>query len=136
MLEQKYEVDFHFGKRYISPFKVYLTAAIIHFVADLINRFLKVDHYTTWAVVDDYGKKFHVPIITSIILQAPQLLERRIEAEVDKALAEYAKEIPKTPSIPEPIWIDEADGETPLGGELGFTYDFVIDLEEKTDEQR
>ena len=51
---------------------------------------------------------------------------------MDKAIIEYNEVVPtEEPGV---IWIDDADGETDLGGTLGFTYDFVVDLEENKED--
>jgi len=42
-------------------------------------------------------------------------------ADVDRQIEEMFEESKVTP----PIYWEEEDGETPLGGPLGYTYDFV-----------
>jgi hypothetical protein len=42
--------------------------------------------------------------------------------DVDRQVAELN---PEPVSVPEPIYWEEKEGETPLGGPIGFTYDFV-----------
>ena len=47
---------------------------------------------------------------------------RRTMADVDEQIKEIN---PEPVEIAEPIYWEEKEGETPLGGPMGFTYDFV-----------
>ena len=65
--------------------------------------------------------------------RVPELLDAKDWARRDKCYRRpYEDVVEWEPVIvEEPTWTDQEEGETPLGGELGFTYDFVIDLEDK-----
>ena len=132
MSEKVYEVKFHFGKKNISTKKLYLTALFLQLGVDILHRLFKFSPQLMWELIDIIGQKYHISVIKEIILQAPELLQDRIEREVDNALKDH---LPSDPVVPEPERINVGDGETPLGGEMGFRYDFVIDLEDKKDEQ-
>lgn len=44
-------------------------------------------------------------------------------ADVDRQIEDMIEE----PTIPDPVYWEEIEGETPLGGPLGFRYDFLDD---------
>lgn len=132
MSEKVYEVKFHFGKKQIKKRTVYLTAFFLSLAVDILHRVFKFSPQLMWEMIDIIGQENNIAVINEIILQAPELLQDRIEREVDGALEEH---LPADPVIKEPEWIDVEDGETALGGEMGFSYDFMIDLEDKKNEQ-
>jgi len=135
MSEKVYEVKFHFGTKPISQTKVYYTAAALALAVDILHRLLRLSPQLMWELISIIGDEYNIRIIKEIVLQAPELLQDKIEREVDNAIKDYEKENPTPPVIPDPRWIDVEDGETALGGEMGFSYDFVIDLEDTKNEQ-
>ena len=134
MSDKKWEVNFHFGKRYVSPFKVYLTAAALQITVDLLKRFFGLSPQLLWELISIIGHDYKIGLINDIIIQVPELLQDRIRRDIDDALEDVKDDFP-TPPFPDPEWINVEEGETPLGGEIGFSYDFVVDLEEKKNEQ-
>ncbi len=122
MKDKVYEVKFHFGVKKVSKKRIYLTAMFLALAVDILNRLFKLSPQLMWELIDIIGQELKLDVINQIIIQAPELLQDRIEREVDGALADI--EVPD-PTIPDPIRINEEEGETPLGGSLGYTYDFV-----------
>ena len=131
MKDNSLEVKFHFGKKPISRKRVYITAMFLALAVDILNRLFKLSPQLLWELIDIIGQDFNIPVINEIILQAPELLEDRIQREVDGAIDDYNDQVGE-PKIPEPDFYEEPDGDTPLGGSIGYTYPFT----EKNNEQR
>ena len=123
MKDKVYEVKFHFGVKKVSKKRVYITAMFLALAVDILNRLFKLSPQLMWELIDIIGQELKLDVINQIIIQAPELLQDRIEREVDGALADIG--LPPDPTIEDPTWINEEEGETPLGGSLGYTYDFV-----------
>ena len=137
MKKEKYDVTFHFGVRSVSDLELYLTALALTLFVKLVVRFSKVTHKTVWLVIDDYCQRFQVQSVNKLFIEVPELLRMRVEEDVNQAIQQYKDVVDWEPvEIDDPTFIDVEEGETPLGGELGFSYDFVIDLEEKDNEQQ
>ena len=135
MQPKEFEIKFHFGAKKIKKRDIFIAALFLNLAVDLLCRFLKTSPIRLWAIIDEIGRKFKIQLINELILQSPELLENRIERDVDAAIIGYNREVygqdtTPEPTIPEPVWIDDEDGETPLGGTLGFSYDFVVDLQD------
>ena len=129
---KEFEVKFHFGVRKIKKRNIFITALILNLVVDLINRVSKIEPVQMWAIIGEIGRDFNINLINELILQSPELIEQRIERDVDDAVQDYESMVEWEPVyLDEPTWTDQEEGETPLGGELGFSYDFVVDPEEK-----
>ena len=133
----EFEIKFHFGAKKIKQKDVYIAALFINLAVNLLSRFTKLTPIQLWAFVDEIGRQFQIRLINEIILQSPELLEARIDREVTGAIEDYKDVVDWEPvMVEEPTWTDQEEGETPLGGELGFSYDFVVDLQDTDNEQR
>lgn len=122
MKDKVYEVKFHFGVKKVSKKRIYITALVLSLVVDILNRLFKFSPQLMWELIDIVGQELKLGVINEIILQAPELLQDRIEREIDGAIDDVGDLVP---TIPDPTWINEEEGETPLGGPIGYTYDFV-----------
>lgn len=133
-MKQGYSVQFYFGVRILKSFDLYVAAIILSVSVDLISHYTKADKKNLWAIIDEIGKKYNIRVINRLIISVPELLLGRINREIDSAIEDYKRMVElEDPTIPDPTWIDEKDGETPLGGTLGYTYDFIE--KENDDEQ-
>lgn len=117
-MKTKYDVEFHFGVRPVKTFDLYVVAIFLSLGVNLVHRFTKADKGDLWAIIDEVGKHYHIRLINALILAVPELLSGRIDREVDKAIAEYQDmvELPEPEIIP--IFTEEKEGSTPLGGEM------------------
>lgn len=132
MKDKEHWVEFEVGTKQITEGRLRTIAAIIYATVDILSRLTGISERKYWAVVDSFGRKFRVNAINQIILKSPELLTERINKDLDEAIIEYNGQVEK--DTPQPVMIDEAEGETDLGGTLGFTYDFVVDLTEDKEE--
>lgn len=133
----EFEVKFHFGVKKIKKRDIFIAALTLNLIVQLLTRFLRLKPLQLWALIDEIGRHFNIRLINELILQSPELLDERIERDVTDAIEDYKDMVDWEPVIvDEPTWTDQEEGETPLGGELGYHYDFVIDLEDKDNEQQ
>ena len=116
--------DFHFqfrvGKKKKRPFRLMLIGFFLGILVDFLHKRFKVSHESLWDLIDEIGREFKIEDINELVLSYSHLLERRIERDVDKAIDDYwEKEDEINPPSPdEPIFSEETDGSTPLGGEM------------------
>lgn len=133
LMTGKYYVEFYFGVRLVKSFDLYVAAIFLSLLVNLISHYSKSDKKDLWRIIDAIGKQYKIRVINKLIISVPELLSGRVESEVSDAIFDYKNSIDweKSP-FPEPEWIDEKNGETPLGGTLGYTYDFT---EKETDDE-
>lgn len=133
----EFEVKFHFGVKKIKKRDIFIAALVLNLLVQLLTRFARLKPLQLWALIDEIGRHFNIRLINELILQSPELLDARIERDVTNAIEEYKDVVDWEPVVvEEPTWTDQEEGETPLGGELGYSYDFVIDLEDTENEQQ
>ena len=119
----------------MTTFKSYFVASILNKLINLLNRTLGLSQQLLWELVSVIGDDYNIRLINGIMNEVPELLQDKIEREIDGALDDVEKELPPSPPLNDPEWVNVEEGETPLGGEIGFSYDFVIDLEKQQNEQ-
>lgn len=125
MAKDGFEVKFHFGAKKIKQRDVYIAALFLSLLVNILTRFLRVKPIQLWAIIDSIGSNFNIRLINEIILQSPELLDARIERTVTDAIDDYKDVVDwQEAEIDDPTFIDEEEGETPLGGTLGYTYEF------------
>ena len=123
----KYDVEFHFGVRPISQFDLYVTALFLSLAVRLIGRFTKTSPADLWAIIDEIGQHYHIRLINELILRVPELLSARIDRDVSKAIEEYKDMVEwEEPEIV-PVFTEEKEGETPLGGEMRLRAPWIKD---------
>ena len=120
-----FEHRFHFGKKRVSTARFVIFGVVLGIIVDLLHKYLKVSQQTLWDVIDDLGRTFKITDINNLVLNHSQLLERRIERDVDEAIKDYLEET-KEPPV-KPIFSEEKDGETELGGEMRLTAPWKFD---------
>lgn len=75
-----------------------------------------IDRINQEVVKDDRYNRF--------VIENPDLLDIRIESEIDSAIADYTRDQNET-MIEAPSYSEELDGETLLGGEMRLTSPFT-----------
>lgn len=113
--------------------KFHIKAALIDLAVRLIARFTHLERLDLWALLDEFGREHDVKLLQDIVLKSPDILAKRIERELDAAIVVYNDQVPEE-EMPHPIWLDDVGGQTELGGTLGFSYDFVVDLEDNKED--
>jgi len=116
--------DFHFqfrvGKKKKDPVRLMIVGFFLGLLVDLLHRLFKVSQESLWDLIDEIGREFKIEDINELVLSYSHLLERRIERDVDRAIDNYWKEEDKINPPPPvlPIFSEEEEGDTPLGGEM------------------
>ena len=118
MKKSKYNVEFYFGVRPVKTFDLYIAAIFLSLGVNLVNKFTKADKENLWAIIDEVGKQYHIRVINALILSVPELLSGRIDREIDGAIADYNDMVESPEPEITPIFSEEKDGTTPLGGEM------------------
>ena len=118
------QINFQFGLDEPSQKPNMLLAAVLNLVVDRISAIFKIDRVRLWRIIDDFSRDLNIAPIQRIILNSPELIDARIEAEVDSAIEEYQKTQPDLPVL-SPIFSETKEGETLLGGEMRSTWKFM-----------
>ena len=121
----EFEHRFHFGKKRISTVRFVIVGVVLGIIADLLSKYLKVPSEQIWDLIDEIGRQFKIEDINNLVLAHSQLLERRIERDVDGAIEDYLEETKEPPVLP--IFSEEKEGETALGGEMRLTAPWKFD---------
>lgn len=122
-----FEYKFHFGAKKLSTTRRIIVGVGLGILVDILSGVLKVKQSTIWALIDDIGRTFKIRDINELVLSNSNLLEARIERDVDAAIEEYNKETdePKETSV----FTETLEGDTPLGGEMRRTANYVVDMD-------
>ncbi len=117
-MRTKYDVEFYFGVRPVKSLDLYVAAIFLSLAVNLISHYTKADKKNLWRIIDEIGQRYRIRVINKLIISVPELLNGRIESDVDKAIMEYNSEVQTEESTFIPIFTEDQDGETPLGGEM------------------
>lgn len=124
--------DFHFGEKKTTL----IDFAVISFLLDLAKhlaiKFLKVTEDDFMFFVDELNRNFfHNKKLNDYVLADETWLEMRIERDVDTAIDDYLSLTGEQMEviIEPPIYSEELEGETLLGGELRLTAPYKKDYE-------
>ena len=69
-------------------------------------------------MIDEIARRLNIENINDVVKGNPLLLERRIKREVSNAIKDYHDMMDGTEPPVVPVFTEEKEGETPLGGEL------------------
>ena len=120
-----FEFKFHFGKKPVSTTRFVIVGVVLGIIADLLSKYLKVSDEQIWDLIDEIGRTFKISDINNLVLTHSKLLERRIERDVDEAVEDYLEGTKEPPVTP--IFTEEKEGETELGGEMRLTAPWKFD---------
>ena len=121
----EFEYRFHAGKKTPSTVRFVIVGIVLGILADILAKYLKVPQQNIWDLIDEIGRTFKIEDINNLVLAHSQLLERRIERDIDGAIEDYLEET-KEPPV-KPIFTEEKEGETELGGEMRITAPWKFD---------
>lgn len=124
-----FDYKFHFGAKKPSTVRFVIVGIILGIIADLLSKYLKVSDERIWDLIDEIGRTFKIEDINLLVLSNSKLLERRIERDVDSAIEDYLEAEGKLNPPPSvlPIFTEEKEGETELGGEMRLTAPWKFD---------
>ena len=121
----EFEYRFHAGKKAPSTVRFVIVGIVLGILADILSKYLKVPQQNIWDLIDEIGRTFKIEDINNLVLAHSQLLERRIERDIDGAIEDYLEETKEPPVVP--IFTEEKEGETELGGEMRLTAPWKFD---------
>ena len=121
----EFEYRFHAGKKTPSTVRFVIVGIVLGVLADILSKYLKVPQQNIWDLIDEIGRTFKIEDINNLVLAHSQLLERRIERDIDGAIEDYLEETKEPPVVP--IFTEEKEGETELGGEMRLTAPWKFD---------
>ena len=121
----EFEYRFHAGKKTPSTVRFVIVGIVLGILADILAKYLKVPQQNIWDLIDEIGRTFKIEDINNLVLAHSQLLERRIERDIDGAIEDYLEETKEPPVVP--IFTEEKEGETELGGEMRLTAPWKFD---------
>ena len=120
-----FEYKFHVGAKKPSTVRFVVIGVVLGLIADLLSKYLKVPNEQIWDLIDEIGRTFKISDINNLVLAHSKLLERRIERDVDEAVEDYLEGTKEPPVTP--IFTEEKEGETELGGEMRLTAPWKFD---------
>jgi hypothetical protein len=88
--------NFSFGKKRKTIFDWTKISIILETLIEISSKLLKIDKKRLWNIVDEIQREFLKrgwidDIVNDYIINTPELLDQRVERDVDNAIAEYEK---------------------------------------------
>ena len=110
------QFNFNFGNKKPSIVQYAIVGSILSIIISLLSGFLKIDEKQIWELVDEVQRALHINIVNDIIINDPELLNRRVHRDVDRALdqvtPEYNRIIDEANKKYKPRYIDMENDET------------------------
>ena len=126
--------NFNFGKKRLDKKQLIIISAILSAIVATLSQCTGAPQEALWDLLDEVQREFFPQtIINDVLLQDPNLVKRRVERDVDRAIREY-EDLTRgldPPKIPLPRFIEKApDGskaQSLLGGEMRLCASWVPD---------
>mgnify|MGYP003348666600 FL=1 len=110
------QFNFNFGNKKPSIVQYAIVGSILSIIISLLSGFLKIDEKQIWELVDEVQRALHINIVNDIIINDPELLNRRVHRDVDRALdqvtPEYNRIIEESNKKYKPRYIDMENDES------------------------
>jgi hypothetical protein len=84
--------NFNFGNKKPSIVQYAVVGSILSIIISLLSGFFKIDEKQIWELVDEIQRALHINIVNDIIINDPELLNRRVHRDVDRALDQVTPE--------------------------------------------
>jgi hypothetical protein len=117
--------NFNFGKKKPDKKQIILISVILSGIVATLSQCTGAPQERLWDLLDEVQRSlFPGTVINDVLLQDPDIVKRRVERDVDKAIRDYEDLTRGTepPRVPLPRLIEKApDGskaQTLLGGEM------------------
>ena len=121
--------NFNFGKKKPDKKQIILISIVLSGIVATLSQCSGVPSERLWDILDEVQRTlFPQTIINDILLQDPGIVERRVERDVNRAIAEYERltRDSEPPRVPLPRLIEKAPDEAlcysedckKLGGEM------------------
>ena len=121
--------NFNFGKKKPDKKKIVIISLILSGIVATLSQCTGVSQKTLWDLLDEVQRTlFPQTIINDVLIQDPDIIKRRVERDVDRAIREY-EDLTRdsdSPRVPLPRLIEKAPDEAlchseeckKLGGEM------------------
>ena len=126
--------NFNFGKKRPDKKQIILISVVLSGIVATLSQCTGVSSERLWDLLDEAQRTFFPQtIINDVLLQDPNLIKRRVERDVDKAIRDYERLTgdSNTPRVPLPRLIEKApdgsEAQKLLGGEMRICAVWVDD---------
>lgn len=126
--------NFNFGKKKLDKKQIILISVVLSGIVATLSQCTGVSSERLWDLLDEAQRTFFPQtIINDVLLQDPNLIKRRVERDVDKAIRDYERLTgdSNTPRVPLPRLIEKApdgsEAQKLLGGEMRICAVWVDD---------
>jgi len=121
--------NFNFGKKRPDKKQIILISVILSGIVATLSQCTGASQERLWDLLDEVQRTlFPGTVINDVLLQDPNIINRRVERDVDKAIREYERltKDSEPPRVPLPRLIEKAPDEAlcyseeckKLGGEM------------------
>lgn len=121
--------NFNFGKKKPDKKKIVIISLVLSGIVATLSQCTGVSQKTLWDLLDEVQRTlFPQTIINDVLIQDPDIIKRRVERDVDRAIREYEDltRDSEPPRVPLPRLIEKAPDEAlcyseeckKLGGEM------------------
>lgn len=112
------KINFNFGRK-PTDIKTYaIIGVVLTSVVEILGRVFRVKEKDLYALIDEINRHFNLnDRLNDYYIQDDKLLSQRVKRDVDGAIETYNEEVPPV-TIKEPVYSEEQQGETPLGGAM------------------
>ena len=86
------QFNFNFGNKKPSIVQYAVVGSILSIIISLLSGFLKIDEKHIWELVDEIQRTLHIQIVNDLIINDPELLNRRVHRDVDRAIDQVTPE--------------------------------------------
>ena len=86
------QFNFNFGNKKPSIVQYAVVGSILSIIISLLSGFLKIDEKQIWELVDEIQRALHIQIVNDLIINDPELLNRRVHRDVDRAIDQVTPE--------------------------------------------
>jgi len=126
--------NFNFGKKKPDKNQIILISVILSGIVATLSQCTGVSSEGLWDLLDEVQRSlFPGTVINDVLLKDPNIINRRVERDVDKAIREYERltKDSERPKIPLPRLSEKApdgsEAQRLLGGEMRICAPWVDD---------
>ena len=126
--------NFNFGKKKPDKNQIILISVILSGIVATLSQCTGVSSEGLWDLLDEVQRSlFPGTVINDVLLKDPNIINRRVERDVDKAIREYERltKDSEPPRVPLPRFIEKApdgsEAQRLLGGEMRICAPWVDD---------
>ncbi len=130
--------NFNFGKKKPDKKQIILISLILSGIVATLSQCTGASQERLWDLLDEVQRSlFPGTVINDVLLQDPEVIKRRVERDVDRAIREYEDLTRGTdpPRVPLPRLIEKApdssEAQRLLGGEMRLCAPWVDTCKEE-----